>query len=76
MYKVLESGTDMTFKYESDGTSREMDTMETYFLSENEREANAEKIGDVIFYKALRATKDGKEMMKRGIKVKFGGSSY
>lgn len=76
MHKVLESGTDMTFKYESDGTSREMDTMGTYFLPEDERDANAEKIGDVIFYKALRATKDGKEMMKRGIKVKFGGSSY
>jgi len=75
-FKVLESGTDMTFKYESDGTSREMDTMEAYFLPEEERDANAEKIGDVIFYKALRATKDGKEMMKRGVKVKFGGSSY
>jgi len=75
-FKVLESGTDMTFKYESDGTSREMDTMETYFLPEDERDANAEKIGDVIFYKALRATKDGKEFMKRGIKTNFGGSSY
>ena len=76
MHKVLESGTDMTFKYESDGTAREMDTMETYFLPEEERNANAEKIGDVIFYKALRATKDGIEMMKKGIKVVFGGSSY
>ncbi|MCK4338831.1 MAG: hypothetical protein KAW87_02430 [Candidatus Cloacimonetes bacterium] len=75
-FKVLESGTDLTFKYESDGTSREMDTMGTYFLPEDEREANAEKIGDVIFYKALRATEDGKEMMRKGIKVKFGGSSY
>ena len=75
-FKVLESGTDLTFKYESDGTSREMDTMGTYFLPEDERDANAEKIGDVIFYKALRATKDGKEFMKRGIKTNFGGSSY
>ncbi|MBC8525904.1 MAG: hypothetical protein H8D22_03385, partial [Candidatus Cloacimonetes bacterium] len=76
MHKVLESGTDMTFKYESDGTSREMDTMETYFLPEDEREANAEKIGDVIFYKALRASKDGRDMMRKGIRVRFGGSSY
>ena len=76
MHTVLEKGTNLTFKYESDGTAREMDTMETYFLPEEERNANAEKIGDVIFYKALRATKDGIEMMKKGIKVVFGGSSY
>jgi len=76
MHKVLESGTNMTYKYESDGTAREMDTMEAYFLPEDERNANAEKIGDVIFYKALRATKDGKGLMKKGIKAVFGGSSY
>lgn len=76
MLKVLESGTDMTYKYESDGTAREMDTMGTYFLPEDERNANAEKIGDVIFYKALQASKDGRNMMKKGIKVLFGGSSY
>ncbi|MBC8383619.1 MAG: hypothetical protein H8E22_07455 [Candidatus Cloacimonetes bacterium] len=75
-FKVLESGTNMTFKYESDGTAREMDTMEAYFLPEDEREANAEKIGDVIYYKTLRATKDGKEFMKKGIKAIFGGASY
>lgn len=75
-FTVLESGTNMTFKYESDGTAREMDTMETYFLPEEERNANAEKIGDVIFYKSLRATKDGKAFMKKGIKTLFGGSSY
>ena len=76
MYKVLKSGTNMTYKYESDGTAREMDTMEAYFLPEDERNANAEKIGDVIFYKALQASKDGRNMMKKGIKVVFGGSSY
>ena len=75
-FTVLESGTNMTFKYESDGTAREMDTMETYFLPEEERNANAEKIGDVIYYKSLRATKDGKAFMKKGIKTLFGGSSY
>ncbi|HHE40900.1 MAG TPA: hypothetical protein ENL10_05305 [Candidatus Cloacimonetes bacterium] len=75
-FKVLESGTNMTFKYESDGTARELDTMEAYFLPEDERDAVADKIGDVIFYKALRATKDGKAFMKKGIKVIFGGASY
>jgi len=35
-----------------------------------------EKIGDVIYYKSLRATKDGKNFMKKGIKSIFGGSSY
>jgi len=76
MHTVLESGTDMTFKYESDGTAREMDTMATYFLSDEDRDAAAEKIGDVIFYKALRATKDGKELMRKGIKTVFAESSY
>ncbi len=75
-FKVLESGTNMTFKYESDGTARELDTMGAYFLSEDDREENAEKIGDVIYYKSLRATKDGKSFMKKGIKPIFGGSSY
>jgi hypothetical protein len=76
MVKVLESGTNMTFKYESDGTAREMDTMEAYFLSEEDRDAASEKIGDVIYYKSLRATRDGMELMNKGIKAEFGGSSY
>ncbi len=75
-YKVLENGTDMTFKYESDGTKRELDTMATYFMSDDERLANADKIGDVIYYKALRATNDGKDMMRKGIRVVFGKGSY
>ncbi|MFH1943903.1 MAG: hypothetical protein ABIL68_17510 [bacterium] len=75
MFKVLESGTDMTFKYESDGTAREMDTMEAYFLSDKDRDAAAEKIGDVIYYKSLRATKDGMSLMRRGIKTEFAESS-
>ncbi|MDO9578505.1 MAG: hypothetical protein Q7J16_11525 [Candidatus Cloacimonadales bacterium] len=76
MFKVLESGTNMTYKYESDGTAREMDTMAAYFLSEEERDANATKIGDVIFYKSLQASRDGIKMMKKGIKPIFGGGSY
>lgn len=75
-YKVLESGTNMTYKYESDGTARDMDTMAAYFLSDEERVAAADKIGDVIFYKALQASKDGIEMMKKGIKPVFGKTSY
>ena len=76
MYKVLLSGTDITYKYESDGTAREMDTMAAYFLPEDEREEMAEKIGDVVFYKALQASRDGIDMMKKGIKPIFGGASY
>ena len=76
MHRVLKSGTDMTFKYESDGTAREMDTMEAYFLSEEERDAASPQIGDVIYYKSIRATKDGMDMMKKGIKTEFAKSSY
>ena len=75
-FQVLESGTDLTFKYESDGTARELDTMGAYFLSDDERDEAAEKIGDVIYYKALRASKDGREMMRRGIRTRFGEASY
>jgi hypothetical protein len=76
MYKVLESGTNMTYKYESDGTARELDTMEAYFLSEEDRDVNSTKIGDVIFYKSLQASRDGINLMKKGIKPIFGGASY
>lgn len=75
-HAVLLNGTDLTFKYESDGTRRDLDTMEAYFMPEDEREANAEAIGDVIYYKALQASKDGRDMMRRGIRVVFGGASY
>jgi len=75
-FKVLESGTCLTFKYESDGTARELDTMEAYFMPEDERAAVADTIGDVIYYKSLRASKDGREMMRRGIRTRFGGASY
>ncbi|MCK5220000.1 MAG: hypothetical protein KAR14_00335, partial [Candidatus Aminicenantes bacterium] len=64
-FKVLASGTDMTIKYESDGTARELDTMGAYFLPKDERLANADKIGDVIYYKSLQASRDGIEMMKK-----------
>lgn len=75
-FKVLDSGTDMTIKYESDGTSRELDTMAAYFLPKDERLANAEKIGDVIYYKSVRCSNDAKEIMKKGHKATFGKLSY
>jgi len=74
-YKVLENGTNLTFKYESDGTSREFDTMEAYFLPKEELDEKATAIGDVVFYKCRRCTLDGINYMKRGIRVKFGASS-
>ncbi len=72
---VLENGRDLTFKYESDGQGRELDTMEAYFLSDEDRKANALEIGDVIYYKTLQCTKHAREYMKRGIPVRFGRSS-
>jgi hypothetical protein len=75
-FKVLESGTNLTFKYESDGTCRELDTMEAYFMPEEERARVAGPCGDVIYYKSLRASKDGREMIRRGIRTRFGGASY
>jgi hypothetical protein len=75
-FTVLESGTNLTFKYESDGTARELDTMGAYFMPEEERATVADKIGDVIYFKALLASKDGREMMRRGIRTRFGAVSY
>jgi hypothetical protein len=75
-HKVLASGTDLTIKYESDGTSRPMDTMEAYFLGKEDRLANAQQIGDVIYYKCVRCTNDAKDIMKMGHKATFGKLSY
>ncbi len=73
--KVLENGRDLTFKYESDGQGRELDTMEAYFLSDQDRKASSLEIGDVIYYKTLQCTKHAREYMERGIPVRFGRSS-
>jgi hypothetical protein len=75
-FTVLENGTNLTFKYESDGTARELDTMAAYFMPEDERAEVADKIGDVIYYKSLRASKDGRDMMRRGIRTRLGAASY
>ena len=75
-HRVLDSGTDITIKYESDGTSRPMDTMEAYFLSKEDRLKNQEQIGDVIYYKCVRCSNDAKEIMKRGHPVRYAAISY
>ncbi len=75
-HKVLASGTNITIKYESDGTSRPMDTMEAYFLSKEDRLAAAEQIGDVIYYKCVRCSKDAKDIMRMGHKATFAKISY
>lgn len=75
-FKVLDAGKDLTIKYESDGESRPYDTMEAYFLSDEERNEKSELIGDVIYHKCIRCDKDIKEIMKRGHEAKFAKISY
>jgi hypothetical protein len=75
-FKVLDAGKDLTIKYESDGESRPYDTMEAYFLSDEERNELAEKIGDVIYHKCIRCDKDAKEIMRRGHETRFAQVSY
>ncbi len=75
-HKVLASGTDITIKYESDGTSRPLDTMEAYFLSKEDRLAKAEQIGDVLYYKCVRCSKDACDIMEKGHKALFADISY
>ncbi len=75
-HKVLESGTNITIKYESDGTSRPLDTMQAYFLPKEDRLANAQQIGDVIYYKCVRCSRDAKDIMKMGHEATFADISY
>ncbi|UCE21906.1 MAG: hypothetical protein JSV46_06745, partial [Candidatus Aminicenantes bacterium] len=75
-FKVLDAGRDLTIKYESDGESRPYDTMEAYFLSDEERNELAQKIGDVIYHKCIRCDKDAKEIMRRGHETLFARVSY
>jgi len=75
-FKVLEAGRNITIKYESDGTGRPYDTMETYFLSDEERTAKAEVIGGVIYHKCVRCDEDAKEIMRRGHEATFARIAY
>jgi len=74
-FGVLEAGRNITIKYESDGEARPMDTMEAYFLSDEERNEKAEIIGDVIYHKCVRCDKDAKAIMKSGHKALFARAS-
>lgn len=74
--KVLATGTDITIKYESDGTARPMDTMEAYFLSKEERLNHSVQIGDVIYYKSVRCSNDAKDIMRLGHKANFAKIAY
>jgi len=75
-WKVLEAGRDITIKYESDGTSRPYDTMEAYFLPDEERTAKAKVIGDVIYHKCIRCDQDTKDIMKKGHEATFARIAY
>ncbi|RKX27099.1 MAG: hypothetical protein DRP47_07105 [Candidatus Zixiibacteriota bacterium] len=75
-HKVLDSGCNLTIKYESDGTARPYDTMETYFLPDEERYEKAELIGDVIYHKCIRCDEDAKEIMRRGHETRFAQIAY
>jgi hypothetical protein len=75
-FKVLDAGQDLTIKYESDGESRPYDTMEAYFLTDEERNEKADKIGDVIYHKCIRCDKDAKEIMKSGHETRLAKVSY
>jgi hypothetical protein len=75
-HKVLEAGKNITIKYESDGESRPFDTMEAYFISDEERNEKAELLGNVIYYKCVRCDKDAKEIMMKGHETRFAGVSY
>jgi hypothetical protein len=75
-HKVLEAGRNITIKYESDGEARPFDTMEAYFISDEERNEKAELIGNVIYFKCVRCDKDAKEIMARGHEALFANVSY
>lgn len=74
--KVLESGTDITIKYESDGESRPYDTMEAYFLPKPDRLEHAVEIGDVLYHKCVRCDADAKAIMQKGFKAVYADIAY
>jgi hypothetical protein len=75
-FKVLDAGRNITIKYESDGEARPFDTMEAYFISDEERNEKAELIGNIIYYKCVRCDTDAKEIMARGYEARFADVSY
>ena len=75
-HKVLDAERNITIKYESDGEARPFDTMEAYFISDDERNEKSELIGNVIYYKCVRCDKDAKEIMARGHEVRYADVSH
>lgn len=75
-HKVLDAGRNITIKYESDGEARPFDTMEAYFISDEERNEKAELLGNVIYFKCVRCDKDAKEIMDRGHEAMFAQVSH
>ncbi len=75
-HRVLDAGRNITIKYESDGESRPFDTMQAYFISDEERNKKAELIGNVIYYKCVRCDKDAKEIMLKGHEARFAAASH
>ena len=75
-FQVLNAGKNITIKYESDGEARSYDTMEAYFLPDEERNNKAALIGDVIYHKCLRCDMDSKEIMRRGHQTNFAQISH
>jgi hypothetical protein len=73
---VLDAGRNITIKYESDGEARPFDTMEAYFITDEERNEKAEVLGNVIYFKCVRCDKDAKEIMDRGHKTVFAQVSH
>jgi hypothetical protein len=75
-HRVLDAGYNLTIKYESDGTSRPYDTMEAYFLSDEDRDAKATLIGDVIYHKCIRCDLDARDIMRKGHDTRFAKASH
>jgi len=69
--KVLAKGYDMTLKYESDGTCCSDDTIASYFLSKEDREAKAEVLGEVLYKKVAKCDEHAKKLLAKGYNVKF-----
>jgi hypothetical protein len=70
-FEVLDAGCDLTIKYESDGQARPYDTMEAYFLPDEERREKGKLIGDVIYHKCVRCDQDAKAIMQRGHRTRY-----
>jgi hypothetical protein len=69
--KVLGKGYDLTLKYESDGTCCSDDTIASYFLSKEDRDAKAEILGEVLYKKVIACDNDAKKILKMGYEVVF-----